>query len=214
MSTGTRLLFNLISTSALLALASGCAMMNKHEPKPIDLATLESARETGGGVAGPWTTLEDGVTNLVPEGTEVADGQVRDGTGVSIGLLKGFGARDLTIEANLNYSGGGAPGLLFRVQESDGEITDMYAATLFSNGVNVWRFSSGRWMLLMTEAGRIAPRVPHALRVDAKGDRIQVYVDGQALSELRDDSLTAGGRVGIRALEGPCKFSGLRVSKR
>ncbi|NUM54324.1 MAG: hypothetical protein HUU46_11820 [Candidatus Hydrogenedentes bacterium] len=184
------------------------------DPKPIDLATLESAREAGGGVAGPWTPLEDGITNLVPDGVEIAEGQVRDGTGVSIGLLKGFNARNLAIEANVNYSGGGAPGLIFRAQEKDGVITDMYAATLFANGANVWRFSGGRWMLMLTEAAKITPRVPHALRVEAKGDRIQVYVDGQPLSELRDDSLTAAGRAGIRALEGPCKFSGLRASER
>ena len=196
----------------LAALATRCA--TTPEPKPIDLSTLESARETGGGVAGPWTHIEDGVTNLIPADAELAEGQVRDGSGVSIGLLKGFNARDLSIEANVNYSGAGAPALVFRAQEKDGEIANMYAATLYANGVNVWRFGDGRWMLLMAQAVPMAQRTTHTLRADVKGNRIQVYADGERMTEVRDDGLAAAGRAGIRALEGPCKFSGLRVTER
>lgn len=197
---------------AMAVLVAGCA--TAPEPKPVDLMGLESLREMGGEAAGPWTPLDGGVTNLVAEGTEIAEGQVRDGTGVSIGLLRGFKARNLSIEANVNYSGGGAPALVFRVQEHDGEITGMYAVSLFASGVNVWRFSDGRWMLLMTQAVALQPRVTHTLRADVEGDRIRVYADGEPMSEVRDDGLSDAGRAGIRALEGPCKFSNLRVTKR
>lgn len=191
-----------------------CGCASTPEPKPVDMTTLESVREMGGGVAGPWTPLDGGVTNMVPEGVEIAEGQVRDGSGVSIGLLKGFSARDVAMEANVNYAGKGAPALIFRVQEKDGEIHAMYAATLFANGVNVWRFSEGNWMLLMTHAMHIAPRTTHTLRVEAKGATIQVYADGEPASLVRDDGLMEGGRAGIRGVEGPCKFAGLRVHKR
>lgn len=194
------------------ALLAGCATTS--QPDPVDLSALDSVRETDGPVAGPWTPLEDGVTNMVPSNVEVMEGQVRDGTGVSIGLVKGFNAKNLVIEANVNFSGGGAPALIFRAQEKDGVITAMYAVTLFVNGVNVWRFADGRWMLLMSQAVPMAPRSPHALRAEAKDDRIQVYADGQRMSEVKDDGLSVAGRAGIRAVEGPCKFSGLHVSKR
>ena len=197
---------------ALAALAAGCATMK--QPKPVDFSSIESAREAGVNVAGPWTPLDGGVTNLVPADGKVEEGQVRDGTGVSVGLMKGFNARDLSIEANVSYSGKGAPGLIFRVQEVKGEIVAMYAATLYSNGVNVWRFANGQWFLLMSQAVAMAPRSPHALRAEVKGDRIQVYADGQRMSEVRDDGLKDGGRAGIRALEGACMFTGLNVSKR
>ena len=204
----------LSALATIVLLISRCGTLKKEEPKPVDLATLESVREMGGGVAGPWTPLEDGVTNMVLEGVEIAEGQVRDGSGVSVGLLKGFGARDVAMEASVNYAGKGAPALIFRVQEKDGEITAMYSATLFANGVNVWRFSEGNWMLLMTHVMNIAPRTTHTLRVEAKGANIQVYADGEPASLVRDDGLTEGGRAGIRAVEGPCKFAGLRVHKR
>ncbi|MCC6152342.1 MAG: hypothetical protein IT367_01200 [Candidatus Hydrogenedentes bacterium] len=207
----------LARVTALVAasiLFSQCGTITKEVPKAIDLTTLESVREMGGGVAGPWTPLEGGVTNMVPEGVEIAEGQVRDGTGTSIGLLKGFSARDVAMEANVNYAGKGAPALIFRVQEQDNEISAMYAAALFENGVNVWRFSEGNWMLLMTHAMHIAPRTTHTLRVEAKGANIQVYADGEPASLVRDEGLTEGGRAGIRAVEGPCKFAGLRVHKR
>jgi hypothetical protein len=209
-----RLLVSYLSSAiAVLAIAgSGCATTSK-PPETIDLTSLQSVREVGGGAAGPWTKLDDGVTNLVPAEVEIAEGQVRDGTGVSLGLAKGFNARDLLIEAKVNYSGNGAPALVFRVQEKDGEISDMYAATLFSDGVNVWRFGGGKWLLLMTQAAPMAPRSSHSLRVEAKGDRIQVYADGNRMAEVRDESLMESGRAGIRAVEGPCKFSGLRIDK-
>ena len=202
------------SLAALALLISNCGTFKKEDPKPIDMSTLESVREMGGGVAGPWTPLDGGVTNMVPEGVEIAEGQVRDGSGTSIGLLKGFSARDIVMEANVNYAGNGAPALIFRVQEKDGEIHAMYAATLFENGVNVWRFSEGNWMLLMTDAKHIVPRTTHTLRVEAKGANIQVYADGEPASLVRDDGLMEGGRAGIRGVEGPCKFAGLRVHKR
>lgn len=204
--------FTALATAILLF--SQCGTFKKEEPKAVDLSTLESVREIGGGVAGPWTPLDGGVTNMVAEGVEIAEGQVRDGTGTSIGLLKGFSARDIVMEANVNFAGNGAPALIFRVQEKDGEIHAMYAATLFENGVNVWRFSEGNWMLLMTDAKHIAPRTTHTLRVEAKGANIQVYADGEPASLVRDDGLTEGGRAGIRGVEGPCKFAGLRVHKR
>ena len=210
--TGHRLYYFATAACLISILISGC--MTAPEPKPVDLSVLESMPEAGGGTAGPWTKLEDGVTNLLAADVEPAEGQVRDGTGVSIGLLKGFNARDLSIEANVNYSGDGAPALIFRAQVHDGEISEMYAASLFANGVNVWRFSDGRWMLLMSRTAPMAPRTTHTLRADVKGDRIQVYADGERMSEVRDDGLTAAGRVGVRAVEGPCKFSGLRVTKR
>jgi hypothetical protein len=204
----------LLALAAMVLQFSQCGTFKKEEPKPVDLTTLESVREMGGGVAGPWTPLEDGVTNMVPEGVEIAEGQVRDGSGISIGLLKGFSARDVAMEANVNYAGKGAPALIFRVQEKDGEISAMYAAALFENGVNVWRFNEGNWMLLMTHAMNIAPRTTHTLRVEAKGANIQVYADGEPASLVRDEGLTEGGRAGIRGVEGPCKFAGLRVHKR
>ena len=203
-----------IALLLVVVFTTHCGTFKKEEPKPVDLTTLESTREMGGGVAGPWTPLEDGVTNMVLEGVAIAEGQVRDGTGVSIGLLKGFSARDVEMEARVNYAGNGAPALIFRVQEKDGEIRAMYAATLFANGVNVWRFSEGNWMLLMTQAMNIAPRTTHTLRVEAKGANIQVYADGEPASLVRDDGLTEGGRAGIRGVDGPCKFAGLRVHKR
>ncbi|MBM3290090.1 MAG: hypothetical protein FJY92_08065 [Candidatus Hydrogenedentes bacterium] len=198
---------------AAWAAAFVCGCATTKAPNPVDLGALEPVREMGGGVAGPWTPLDGGVTNLVPAEGAIAEGQVRDGTGISTGLVKGFSARDLSIEANVNYSGNGAPGLVFRVQEKDGEITAMYAATLFAAGVNVWRFSEGRWMLLLTQNGEFAPRASHSLRVEARRDSIQVYADGQRMAEVQDDGLLEGGRVGIRALEGPCKISGLRIAK-
>lgn len=188
---------------------AGCA--STPEPKPADLSALEPVGEFGVSVKGPWTPMGTGMANIVPEDMPLEEGQVRDGSGVSTALLKGFTARDLALEATVVFDGGGAPSLVFRAQEKDGTITDMYAVALYANGLNFWRMLQGRWVMIEARTLPIAPRTPYALRVEARGDRFVTYINGERVSEIQDQSLTSEGRAGIRAVEGPCRFSNLRV---
>ncbi|MDZ4857995.1 MAG: hypothetical protein SGI88_03355 [Candidatus Hydrogenedentes bacterium] len=199
-----------ISIFALVVI-TGCATTS--QPEPADLTALEPIAEKGLQVAGPWTPLEDGITNMVPSDAAVQEGQVRDGTGVSTAVVKGFKAQDIVAQATVVFDGTGAPSLVFRASEKDGVITDMYSVALYGDGVNIWRMRDGQWVLLEAKSMPLQARTPYTLRVTAKDERILVFVNDEQTSELIDESHVVEGRAGIRAIEGPCKISDLRVSK-
>ncbi|HRK35550.1 MAG TPA: hypothetical protein PLJ47_13215 [Candidatus Hydrogenedentes bacterium] len=201
-----------VSFAAILfVLVQGCA--SDSEPEPTDFTALEPVKEMGHSVEGPWTPLDGGITNMVPSDVPVKDGQVRDGSGVSTALQRGFNARDVDLEATVIFDGVGAPSLVFRATENDGVVNNMYSVALYREGINIWRMVEGRWVLLEARAVPLQPRTAYSLRVTADKVRILVFLNGERASELLDDSHLKEGRAGIRAIEGPCKISGLRISK-
>ena len=51
------------------------------------------------------------------------------------------------------------------------------------------------------------------IRAKARGENIEVLLDGKRLFQVQDAGLLLEGRVGLCAWEGPCQFHWLRVKK-
>lgn len=197
-----------IAIAAAMVFA-GCATTSSQ-----DLSLLVPVREATVRVTGPWTRAADALLNTVPADVPIESGQVRDGSGVSVALLPDFTARDVVVEGKLAFTGQGAPGLVFRAQEQDGVVTAMYTLALYRNGVNLWRLSNGRWQLIHAQVMRVEENTTHSLRVEARGDTIKARLNGSALFKARDTGLLAPGRVGVRGVEGPCRFFEVNVRER
>jgi hypothetical protein len=152
--------------------------------------------------------------NTVPGDASIEPGQVRDGTGISVGLLPDFTAQDVILEGEVSFSGQGAPALLFRAQERDGVVTAMYTVALYRNGVNLWRLSNQRWQLIRAQVMRLDEDNTYSLHVEARGDTISARLNESALFNAKDTGLVAPGRVGVRGAEGPCRFYALRAREK
>ena len=199
-----------IRCSLLVALLAGaCATA----PKPVSLAALEPHRDNAAEEAGTWREVDGAYCNVIPGNATRQDiFDARNGIGVSTGLFPGFAAEDLFIEADVSFEGAAAPGLVFHAQASDeGVLESMYVVALYGAGVNLWRRSGNEWRLLHRHNISIPPRQWHTLRVVVRGDKMAVYVDGQALLEAQDPRPLPAGRAGIRGMQGVCRFSNVRV---
>jgi hypothetical protein len=107
----------------------------------------------------------------------------------------------------------GAASMLFRVQTDDEIIGSCYSVVLFAQGVILWRLRDGEWWLLHRHLIADMPEEPRVVRVEARGESIEVSLDGQRLFEMKDAALFLPGHIGLCAREGPCQFYWLRVKR-
>jgi len=185
----------------------GCAT----GPSVIELDALRSAREAAHPSAGQWERDNDALVNVIPADA-TADQIVRsiDGAGVSIGLIEGFEARDLLIEAKVSYENSGAPGLIFRAQEESGVIHAMLMVVLNSDGIHLWELKEGTWEPIGRHIAPIAPATPHWLRAEIRGSDMAFFLDGQRVLSGTYGTVTTGG-AGISGRAGLCRFYELRA---
>ncbi|MBI4557672.1 MAG: hypothetical protein HY706_08820 [Candidatus Hydrogenedentes bacterium] len=200
-----RLLILFFSCLPVLRCATSTPRMN--------LAELEPVREGRYPAVGAWQPVEDGITNVIPGDTDAADiVRAEKGAGVSLGCVKDFSATDLSIEAKVSFLLTGSPCLVFRVQEGDGVVREMYSLALFAQGVNLWRLRENEWVLLYTYVLPLDPGKKYRLGARTRGETIEAFLDGKRLFESHDATLVKAGRAGVCGREGPCLFANLRVA--
>ena len=201
------------SAACVLALVlAGCAATG---PPLVDFAELRNVRESGHEHTGEWEHTANGLVNALPAGVPPEHIQTGEGgAGVSMALVDGFQARDLVIEALVEFEAGAAPGLLYRVRESGGVVTSMFMAVLNVDGAHLWRFQDGEWIRVYTDVRPMQPEQTYHLRVATDGAEMSVYVNGERLFTAQHPSLLHTGGAGISAREGVCRFNDLRAASR
>lgn len=190
----------------LMLHVAGCATA----PEGRNLADLNSVREHSQSQPGPWSYADNALANVIP-GQALSTAYLR-GEEASAALIKGFAARNVELEALIEFAETGAPSLIFRVQLDGEVITAMYVLALYAHGVNLWRFNANGWTLIETHVFEVTPDTPHTLHVRALADRIAVAFDGKPLFEAYDTFLMLAGGAGVRATQGPCRFHALHAS--
>ncbi|MCC6695811.1 MAG: hypothetical protein IT365_09290 [Candidatus Hydrogenedentes bacterium] len=182
------------------------------------LLALAGSRCATAPIDAPDTSL----TSLVPASETLAAKQgllrVEDGALVNsaapepcVSLLPGFQATDLDIEAEVEFSDRGAPGLVFGATVVDATIQSMYVLALHAQGVTLWRLDRFGWAPVESHVFAVEPNVCHKLRARAVADKIAVAYEGEQLFVATDTFLNTPGQAGVRAVEGLCRFHALRV---
>ena len=87
-----------------------------------------------------------------------------------------------------------ACGLVFRYRDPD----DYYVAraNALEDNVNLYHVVKGRRRQIKGWSGKVAANAWHALAIEARGDRLQVFWEGKPIIDARDDTFSDAGKVG------------------
>jgi hypothetical protein len=88
-----------------------------------------------------------------------------------------------------------ACGVVFRYQDEN----DYYVAraNALEDNVRLYHVTAGKRRQFAGWNGKVAGQTWHALAVEAKGDRFQVFFDGKPVIDARDGTFKSAGKVGV-----------------
>jgi hypothetical protein len=168
-----------------------------------------------------WTPL---VTNGDPAKTEWRVTQEKTaGDGVALALVRNengreqfnlcvidaFDCSDVDVEARC--SGDSGVGLVWRCR--DERCYYVFRVHPLEGNANLYKVVDGvRMRLGGAPLGLFEENAWYRLRVVARGDRFECYLDGKVVLDVRDASITAAGRVGVWTRgESLGRFAELRI---
>lgn len=184
----------------------GCAT----GPGAVPYDAFRSVREADHERPGEWRIEDNRMVNVIPE--EAASDAVATGQeGASMALVEGFRAQDLVVQGQLGFEGYAAPALVFRAQEEDGVVDAMYMLVVNTDGVFLWRLLDGNWTAIVRHYVPLPPERMHTVRAEARGDTIEVALNGEDLFDTNDTLLMQAGGAGVSAREGVCYIADVGV---
>ena len=152
---------------------------------------------TGQGREGKWVVVQD---PTAPSGDHVLAQLDQDDTDYRfpIAVADAPSLKDLRLEVRCKPVSGKtdqACGLVFRYRDPD----DYYVAraNALEDNVNLYQVVKGRRRQIKGWSGKVAANAWHALAIEARGDRLQVFWDGKPIIDARDDTFSDAGKVGV-----------------
>ena len=88
-----------------------------------------------------------------------------------------------------------AGGVIWRCKDADNYY--IARANALEDNVTIYHTINGRRVSFKNAAAKVASGVWHTLRVDFKGNKFSVSLDGQKVIEATDDSFKEAGKVGV-----------------
>jgi hypothetical protein len=152
---------------------------------------------TGQGREGKWLVLVDA---SAPSGDHVLAQTDADGTDYRfpVAVADGLALGDLRLEVRCKPVAGKvdeACGLVFRFQDADNYY--VARANALEDNVNLYRVVKGQRRQIEGWRGKVTANAWHALAVEARGDRLQVFWEGKRVIDARDGTFQDAGRVGV-----------------
>jgi hypothetical protein len=152
---------------------------------------------TGQGRPGKWVVRSD---PSAPAGDHVLAQVDTDDTDYRfpVAVADAPVVKDLRLEVRCKPVAGKvdeACGLVFRFQGPD----DYYVAraNALEDNVRLYRVVKGSRRQFGGWNGKVAPQTWHALAIEARGDRFQVFFDGKPVIEAKDGTFQGAGKVGV-----------------
>ena len=181
-------------------------------PDPVPYEAFRNVREADHQHPGEWRMEDNRMVNVIPD--EATSEAVAGGLdGASMALVEDFSARDLVVQGRLGFEGYAAPALVFRAQEEEGVVNAMYMLVVNTDGVFLWRLLDGNWAAIVRHFMPLPPETMHTVRVEARGDTIEVALDGEPLFDTNDTLLMQAGGAGVSAREGVCYIADVGVER-
>lgn len=198
----------IVFTSLLLAVSATfvAAQTLNFDKDEVDKAPKGfSTALTGKGKIGNWVIMKDETAPSQPNVLAQTD---MDATGYRfpVCVFDGFSAKDVEVSVKFKSVKGSedqAGGIVWRYSDKDNYY--ILRANALENNVVLYKVEKGkRTDLPLKGIGRTygkRTKVPSgqwsALRVVAKGNLFEVYLNGEKLYEVEDNTFTGAGKVGL-----------------
>jgi hypothetical protein len=88
-----------------------------------------------------------------------------------------------------------ACGLVWRFRDANNYY--LTRANALEDNVRLYHVKDGDRVQFASWSGKVLPGIWHTLRVDARGDRFEVYFDEAKVLDAKDTTFTAPGKVGV-----------------
>lgn len=138
----------------------------------------------------PWTILRDGANNVLGVLQSAA-------TGSRLAVVEGTSLSNLTLSVRARFvDGRRSAGLVWRYRDAD----NYYLATLDlrQQDLRVYRVVRGNRTRLDDEDElELDPAAWHLLKIEHRGTRMRLWIDGVPVSDARDRSIETAGAVGV-----------------
>ena len=152
---------------------------------------------TGQGREGRWVVVDD---TTAPSRDQVLAQLDQDKADYRfpIAVADAPSLKDLRLEVHCKPVSGKidqACGILFRYRDPDNYY--VARANALEDNVNLYQVVRGRRRQVKGWSGKVATSTWHALAIEARGDRLQVFWEGKPIIDAKDDTLRDAGKVGI-----------------
>jgi hypothetical protein len=156
-----------------------------------------SFARTGEGREGKWVVVED---PSGPAGDHVLAQIDQDATDFRfpVAVADAPVLKDLRLEVRCKPVSGKtdeACGIVFRYRGPGAYY--VARANALEDNVNLYRVVDGRRRQIQGASGKVAKNAWHSLAIEARADRLQVFWDGKAVIDARDDTFRDAGKVGV-----------------
>ena len=156
-----------------------------------------SFARTGQGRAGRWLVVQDATA---PAGDHVLAQLDQDNTDYRfpVAVADAPVLKDLRLEVRCKPVSGKtdeACGLVFRYRDADNYY--VARANALEDNVNLYHVVNGRRRQIKGWNEKVSANTWHALAIEARGDRLQVFWEGKPIIEASDDTFKDAGKVGV-----------------
>jgi hypothetical protein len=153
--------------------------------------------KTGGGRPGKWVVRAD---PSAPAGDHVLAQIDTDDTDYRfpVAVADAPVLKDLRLEVHCKPVSGKtdeACGLVFRYQDENNYYVTR--ANALEDNVRLYHVVKGRRREFAGWRGKVAKQTWHTLAVEARGNQVQVFYDGQRVMDAKDDTFKDAGKVGL-----------------
>ncbi len=191
-----------IATLAVLALGAAAAQESAktwdfHSDRIDEPPSGFSFGKTGQGRPGKWVVRSD---PSAPAGDHVLAQVDADDTDYRfpVAVADAPVLKDVRVDVRCKQVSGKtdqACGLVFRYQDEN----DYYVAraNALEDNVRLYHVVKGRRHQFAGWDGKVASQTWHALAVEARGDRFQIFFDGKSVIDAKDDTFKHPGKVGL-----------------
>ena len=152
---------------------------------------------TGHGREGKWAVVQD---PTAPSGDHVLAQLDSDDTDYRfpVAVAEAPALKDLRLEVRCKPLSGKtdeACGLVFRYRDPDNYY--VARANALEDNVNLYRVTKGQRRQIKGWSGKVTKNAWHALGIEARGDRLQVFWEGKPVIDANDDTFRDAGKVGV-----------------
>ncbi|HEX9289901.1 MAG TPA: hypothetical protein VF904_10275 [Anaeromyxobacteraceae bacterium] len=153
--------------------------------------------KTGQGRPGKWVVRTD---PSAPAGDHVLAQVDTDDTDYRfpVAVADAPALKDLRLDVRCRQVSGKtdqACGLVFRYQDENNYYVTR--ANALEDNVRLYQVVKGRRRQFAGWDGKVARQAWHALAVEARGNRFQVFFDGKPVIDAKDDTFKDAGKVGV-----------------
>jgi hypothetical protein len=164
--------------------------------------------KTGQGRPGKWVVREDAGKRVLAQ-IDTDDTDYR----FPVAVADEPKVKDLRLEVNCKPVSGKtdqACGLVFRYQDENNYY--VARANALEDNVRLYHVVRGKRSQFAGWNGKVLGQAWHALAIEARGNRFQVFFDGKSVIDAKDDTFQNAGKVGVwTKADSVTWFSGLSL---